>query len=289
MIVIFKKQLRDYIGVVLGSFILAFGLQILLIPNKIVQGGVSGLSTVLHYLTGLPTGTLMLCLDIPLFLLGAKLLGAGFGVKSFLGAIVTALSVDLIAYFNFFPHVTDNLLLAAIYGGIIAGLGLGIVFRCNASTGGSDLAAQICNHYFNISVGKAILIIDFCIIALAALFFGVEKAMIGLISLFVTTKVVDFIMEGVSYVRSAMIISDYPAEIAQAILGEMQRGVTSLPGKGLYTQTDKEVLFCVINRQELNRLKRIVSAVDQKAFVIITDAYEVLGEGFKPFRAKKGG
>jgi len=278
-----KKIFVDYLGILIGSFLVAFGLQALLIPNKIVQGGVSGLATIIHYVTHFPTGLTMLAFNIPLFIWGIRLLGVGFGAKSFFGAVATSVLVDLLAQFDIVSLLTHNALLASIYGGIIVGIGLGIVFRYNATTGGSDLAAQLLNHYFGISMGQGILIIDFCIIALSAIVFNMEQAMIGLLSLFVTSKVVDLLQEGVSYVRTALIISNSPEKIAKNIMSELDRGVTALTGQGLYTKTDRQVLLCVLPRGEINHLKEIVREVDKKAFVIITDAYEVLGEGFKPF------
>jgi len=277
------KIFRDYLGITVGSFLVSFGLQALLIPDKIVQGGVSGLATIIHYVFHLPTGLTMLAFNIPLFIWGIKALGASFGAKSFYGSVATSIFVDFLARSHLIPKLTDNLLLASIYGGIIVGIGLGIVFRYKATTGGSDLGARLLNHYLGISVGQGILIIDFCIIAISALVFGVEEAMIGLLSLFITSKVVDLLQEGVSYVRTALIISQHPERIAQVVMSELERGVTSFSGRGLYTHTDKEILFCVLAREEITRLKDIVREVDKQAFVIITDAYEVLGEGFKPF------
>lgn len=283
MITVKSKVWLDYLGILLGAFLLALGLQALLIPNKIVQGGVSGLATIIHYVFHLPTGLTMIALDIPLFAWGIKVLGARFGARSFLGAGATAIFVDVLARFDVFSHITDNLILASIYGGVIVGVGLGIVFRFNATTGGTDLAAQLLNHYTGISMGQGILVIDFCIIAISALAFSLEQAMVGLLSLFITSKVIDLIQEGISYVRTALIISNYPEKIANAVMNKLDRGVTSFSGKGLYTKTEKEILFCVVNRGEINRLKDIVHEVDSKAFVIITEAHEVLGEGFKPF------
>lgn len=280
-----KKRfiLVDYLGILVGSFLVAFGLQALLIPNKIVQGGVSGLATIIHYVADLPTGLVMLAFNIPLFIWGIKALGASFGAKSFFGAVATSVLVDVLAHFDVLTNLTHNSLLASIYGGIIVGIGLGIVFRYKATTGGSDLAAQMLNHYLGISMGQGILIIDFFIIALSGVVFNIEQAMVGLLSLFVTSKVVDLLQEGVSYVRTAFIISAHPEKIAEIILKDMDRGVTSLAGKGLYTNMEKQVLLCVLPRGEINHLKDIVREIDKKAFVIITDAYEVLGEGFKPF------
>jgi len=278
-----RKVVIDYLGILAGSFLVALGLQALLIPNKIVQGGVSGLATILHYVLQLPTGLAMLAFNIPLFIWGIRTLGVGFGAKSFFGAIATSVLVDVLAHYNLVSLLTHDALLASLYGGVMVGIGLGIVFRYKATTGGSDLAAQILNHYLGISMGQGILIIDFCIIALSGFVFSIEQAMFGLLSLFVTSKVVDLLQEGVSYVRTAFIISHCPEKIASAVMAEMDRGVTSLTGKGLYTNRDKEVLLCVLPRGEINQLKEIVKELDSKAFVIITDAYEVLGEGFKPF------
>lgn len=278
-----KKRFTDYIGITVGSFLVAFGLQALLIPNKIVDGGISGLATVIHYVFHLPTGVIMLALNIPLFIAGFRVLGMTFGVRSFYGAVITSLLVDVLAHVFPVPVLTHNYLLAAIYGGIIIGIGVGIVLRYNASTGGSDLGALLLKHYFNLSVGQGLLMIDFCVIALSGWAFGIEKAMIGLLALFITSKVIDLVQEGVSYVRTAFIISTNPEAIAQEVMSELGRGVTSFSGKGLYTQTDKDILFCVVNRGEINQLKDIVNRVDKGAFVIITEAYEVLGEGFKSF------
>lgn len=273
-----KSFFRDYIQIAFGSFIGSLGLTMFLVPNKVAAGGVSGLATVLHYLFGLPVGWTMLALNIPLFVAGVIFLGKGFGVKTLAGAFLFSVFTEVTKNF---PVLTHDLLLSTVYGGIILGAGLGIVFRARGSTGGSDLAAMLINHFIPIiSIGQGILFVDFFVIALDGVAFNWELAMYSWIALFVSSKVVDLIQEGINYAKAVYIISDEAENISRKILNEMERGVTFLGAKGAYTGESKNVLLCVITRLELTRLKNIVHELDPKAFVIVHDVHEVLGEGF---------
>ncbi|MDF2873655.1 MAG: putative 5xTM rane YitT family [Sporomusa sp.] len=274
-----RKWLRDYLGIVLGTVITALALNIFLIPNKVAAGGTSGLATVLHHIFGLPVGMTMLALDIPMFLISVKVLGARFGVNTLLGAGILAASIDLTA--PFVPVLTRDLLLNSIYGGVLAGVGMGIVFKFKGTTAGTDLAAALINKLTGISLGQALLGVDFFVIALAGVAFGsAELSLYALISLFVTTQIIDLVQEGPSAAKAFFIMSHSSDAVADAIMAELGRGVTLLAGRGAYTKAERDVVFCVVSTREVSHLKDLVYRIDREAFVIVADAHEVLGEGF---------
>ncbi|MDN5363280.1 MAG: hypothetical protein PWQ91_341 [Eubacteriales bacterium] len=270
---------RDYIGITVGVIITALGLDMFLIPNKIAAGGVSGIGTILYHLWHIPVGLTMFALNVPLFALGIKNMGLGFGVRSLYGMGALSLFVDLLA--RRVPVPTHNPLLAALYGGVVVGLGIGIVFRFRGTTGGTDLAAALVRHYSGHNVGFALFLIDSAVIVAAGLIFGAELALIALLTVYLTGRVIDAVQEGFGYAKAAIIISDRHEEIMQKILEELDRGVTAFYGMGCYTGRDKKILLSVVTRAEVSRLKDLVHSVDDRAFVILTDVHEVLGEGFR--------
>lgn len=274
-----RKWLQDYLGIVLGTVITALALNVFLIPNKVAAGGTSGLATVLHYTFGLPVGMTMLAFDIPMFLLSVKMLGARFGVNTLLGAGILAATIDLTA--PYVPVLTHDLLLNSLYGGVMAGIGMGIVFKFKGTTAGTDLAAAIINKLTGISIGQALLGVDFFVITLAGIVFGsAELSLYALISLYVTTKIIDLVQEGPSAAKAFIIMSDSSSEVADAIMDEIGRGVTYLSGRGAYTKAERDVVFCVVSTREVSYVKDLVYRIDRQAFVIVADAHEVLGEGF---------
>ena len=274
--------LRDYLGIVLGTVITAVALNMFLIPNKVAAGGISGLATVLHHTFGLPVGMTMLAFDIPMFLLSVKILGTRFGMNTLLGAGILAASIDLSA--PFVPVLTHDLLLNSLYGGILAGVGMGIVFKFKGTTAGTDLAAAIIHKLTKISIGQALLGVDCFVIATAGIVFGsAELSLYGLISLFVTTQIIDLVQEGSSNAKAFFIMSHSPEQVSEAIMTELGRGVTFLAGRGAYTHADREVVFCVVSTREVSAVKDLVYRIDCQAFVIVTDAHEVLGEGFSTY------
>ncbi|HHT68475.1 MAG TPA: YitT family protein [Firmicutes bacterium] len=277
-----KKVVLGYGGVLVGVIITAIGVSYFLIPAKIAAGGVSGLATVIYHLTKLPVGVTMLLFNIPLFALSWRIIGPVFGAKTLFGTLALSVFVDL---FNQFPvPVTEDLLLCAIYGGVLSGIGLGIAFRSGGSTGGTDMAAQLVARFFPTSVGQALLIVDGFVILLAGIAFGLELAMYALIAVFITTKTVDLVQEGQSYAKACLVISDDPETIGRRIMERLERGVTMLDGRGMYTGYDRQVLLAIVSRMEITTLKAIVAETDKKAFVIIYDVHEVLGEGFRGLR-----
>lgn len=278
-----KMWWRDYLGITLGAVITAVSLNMFLIPNKVAAGGVSGMATVLHYLLGWPVGITMLAMNIPLFLISVKVLGTRFGVNTLFGALILSLAIDGSA--PFIPVLTQDLLLSSLYGGVLAGVGMGLVFRFKGTTAGTDLAAAILNKLFGISVGQALLSVDFFVIASAGVAFqSAELSLYALISLFVTTRIIDLIQVGPSSAKAFLIVTLFPEEMADGILQDMGRGVTFLQSRGGYTGHAREIVLCVISTGEVTRLKELIYRMDPKAFVIVADAHEVMGEGFSQIK-----
>lgn len=274
-----RQLLIDYTYILIGSAIVAITFNLFLLPNRIASGGVSGISTILNHLIGIEPAFTQWAFNIPLFILGVLLLGGfKYGVKTLVGTVFLPLVVFLTRDWSV---GFEDPLLGALFGGIGVGLGLGIVFRASASTGGTDLAAQIIHKYSGISIGVCVFLIDGLIVITSAVVFGIELALYALIALFVTGKTIDLVQMGVGYAKVALIISNHQEEVRQSILQDVDRGVTRLSGYGGYTDEERPVLMCVVNQSEVTKLKHIVKAVDPQAFVIVTNATEVLGEGFK--------
>lgn len=277
------KTVYEIAGVTIGVLLLALGLDMFLIPNKIAAGGVSGIATILHYLFGAPVGVAILALNIPLFAMGIYRLGLRFGFRSLYGTITLSLAVDLLA--PVLPVPTDDILLASLYGGVLTGLGMGLVFRFRGTTGGTDLAAAVLRTYTGVNIGQLLFLVDGAVVLAAGIAFrSAELAMYALITIFITAWLIDLVQEGISYAKAFLIISEHPAEIAEAILAGLDRGATAWSARGVYTGAQREVLLSVVNRAEVTRLKDIVHGVDPRAFVILADVHEVLGEGFKKYR-----
>lgn len=274
-----QKKIRRYLGMTIGIAIVAIGINMFFVPNKIAAGGITGLATVLHYLSGLSVGSLMLIFNVPLFIIGIKILGAKYGVKTLYGAIALAVLVDVFAPYT--PTLTHDILLNSIYGGLLVGVGMGLVFRFRGNTAGTALAAAILHKIFNITVGQSLLILDFFVVAFAGIVFkSPELALYAIIAIFVTAKIIDLVQEGPNNSKAFFIMAAEPELLAEGILKEVDRGVTFLQGKGGYTGQDRELLLCVVETSEVTQLKELIYQHDPQAFIIVTDAQEVLGEGF---------
>ncbi|MEG6584963.1 YitT family protein [Dendrosporobacter sp. 1207_IL3150] len=281
-----NKWLRQYAGMTVGIVLTAAALNMFLIPNKIAAGGVSGLATVLHYLSGWSVGLIMLAFNIPLFFVGIKILGTRYGLNTLYGAAALSISIDLLAPYT--PVLTHDLLLSSLYGGVLSGIGMGLVFRFKGNTAGTAMAAAILNKLYGISVGQALLAADFLVVAFAGVVFkSPELALYATISIFVTAQIIDLVQEGPSTSKAFLIMTDKPQQVADGILYEIDRGVTFLQGKGGYTGQDRELLLCVVSTSEVTQLKELIYQKDQKAFVIVADAHEVLGEGFTPVKSSQ--
>ncbi|MPW25390.1 DUF2179 domain-containing protein [Alkalibaculum sp. M08DMB] len=275
-----SKLLLDYLGISIGCMIMALSFNSFFVPSKIAPGGFSGLATVLYHFTGFPIGIVTLILTIPLFSVSIKLLGAKFGLKSFYGTIFFSICIDFIIRT---PPLTNDYFLASVFGGILLGIGIGFIFRFGGTTGGTDLLAAILHHYFRgIPVSTWLLILDSIVVLIAGISFrNIEVTLYSILTIYITMRLIDLILEGISYAKAFYIISDYSSQMADKIINELDRGVTTLSGKGMYTKNNKDVLLCVVNRSQVYDLKEMVRSVDPNAFVILADVHEVLGEGFK--------
>ena len=274
-----RRELMDYAGIFIGANLAALALVWFLIPNRIAAGGVSGLAIIFYHLWRWPVGLVIFFLNTPLFLAYLRLFGPRHWVKSFFGALLLPAAV---AYWEGLAQpLTSDPLLASLYGGFLGGLGMGIAFRYRGNTGGTDLAARIFSHLAPVSTGYGLMLIDGLVILLAGLIFKTPEIMLyAIIALAVTGKTIDLVMEGFNFSKGALIISDHAGAIDRRVLKELGRGVTGLSGRGLYSGRGKEVLFCVVGRGETTRLKELVRAEDPRAFVVIANVHEVLGEGF---------
>lgn len=274
------RWIGEYVGLVAGAGITALALDWFLVPNRIAAGGASGLATVLHHMWGLPVGLTMLAFNIPLFVVALFVLGRRFGAKTLVGTVSISVLVDALAHVV--RPLTADPLLAAVYGGGLAGLGIGVTFRYGGSTGGTDMAARLFHRFAGLSVGRMLLLIDGSVIVLAGIAFGAELALYALLAVFLTTKAIDWVLEGGSYARAAFIISRCPGPIGEAVLTRLDRGVTALKARGLYTGAELEVLFVIVSRPQIQALKEVVHRADPAAFMVITEVFDVLGEGFRP-------
>lgn len=275
-----KGKPADYALILLGAVVYGLAFNLFLEPNNISPGGLSGIAMIIRSLTNIfSIGTIIVVLNIPLFLAGWRKLGKAFVIKSLLGMLASSVMIDLL---NHLPPVKTDSLLAAIYGGLLMGAGLGLVLLSGATTGGVDIAARLLKLKFrNVSMGRLILLIDFLVAVLSGIAFSdINRALYSIIALYVSSIVMDGVIYGFEFSKVAYIISDDYNKMADAISQKLQRGATFLNGTGAYTGKDKKVVLCVIKRQQVAELKDLVREVDPTAFLIITEAHQVIGDGF---------
>jgi uncharacterized membrane-anchored protein YitT (DUF2179 family) len=302
-----NRSIRDYFFIILGAFIMAVGLGVFLVDAKVVPGGVSGLSMTIHYLSGntIPVGLMMWLLNIPLYIWGIRELGKQFGVRTFIGFTANAFFIDLLRgripgfrtiHLNMHPSITalrqEDFILLVLVGGVLLGIGLGIIFKFRGSTAGSDIVAAVAQKRWGVKPGHTFMIVDCCVILLAGFIIHVRHlsfdrsvlslVLYAMVLLFISSRIVDVILDGFDYARSAFIISTRTEEIARVITQDLSRGATAFEARGLYTNQKREVLFTVLSRKEIGTLMQDVKEIDPKAFVIVNNVHEVLGEGFRP-------
>jgi uncharacterized membrane-anchored protein YitT (DUF2179 family) len=283
-----KKWFISYSLIIIGSFILATGFVMFITPYKIIPGGVYGISIVLHYLFGTPVGVMALVFDIPLTIIGIKILGPRFGFKTVLGFSLTAVFNDTLTFFwGYEPLVKGDALLSSIFGGVLLGVGIGLIFKAKATSGGSDIVAMIINKYSKIPLGLLMIYVDSCIVLLGLIVFRDWKIpLYSWIVIFITGRVVDIVLEGISYEKSLFIISDKHEEIRDKIINNLNRGGTYINGKGMFNLADRKIIFTVVSRRELALLEEYIHEIDPKAFLTVVDAREILGEGFGSLKDK---
>ncbi|MGL4521290.1 MAG: YitT family protein [Bacilli bacterium] len=271
------RTVLEYFGVLVGSVLVGASFNLFLLPNQIASGGVSGISTILQSTLGLEPAYVQWAFNIPLFALGFFFLGKQFGLKTLFGTLIGPFVVFLT---NGLDPATQDPLLAALFGGLGIGVGLGVVFRSHGSTGGVDVIAQIIHRYFGFPLGTAIAMIDGLIVTTAAIVFDLESAMYALIALFVTSKTINVVQIGFQYSKMALIITNEEEKVRSIIFDEVDRGVTKLQAEGGYTQSEKAMLLVVVDQTEFNKLKSAVQSADPDAFVVVVDSTEVHGRGF---------
>jgi len=276
------NKIIKYLAIILGSAVMGMGLGLFLIPSKIAPGGISGLSTVLHYLTGFPTGLIMLVINIPIFILGARSFSKKYIFISFLGMLMLSVFIEV---FSAFEPITKDVILASVFGGAFSGIGIGLVFRYGATTGGTDIIVMLLKKRFkNMSTGKFVVLVDAIIVIFAGVVFRKwETVLYSTLAMIVSSYMIDTIVEGIDYAKAVFVISDKSDSIAENISNQLFRGTTCLTGFSPYTGNNKNVLLCVVRRYEIAKLKKIIYEADETAFVVISEAKEVLGKGFDDY------
>ncbi len=293
-----KEWFAAYAFILVGTFIMALGFVFFINPYKFAPGGVYGISIVLHHVTkpllhnilpdGLPIGLTALSMDIPLTIIGSKILGPRFGVKTIVGFISTAVFVDLLQFFwGDKPLVENQPLLSAIFGGVLIGVGLGLVFRSKATSGGTDIIAAILEKYTRLPMGQLLMYVDTTIAFLTLIAFkDWSIPLFSIIVIFITGRTIDITLEGFDYNKAVFIISDFHEEIRKIILHTIDRGGTIIPARGMYYNKERKIIYTVLGRREVEVLKSYISKIDPDAFITIFDVKEILGKGFKPLDSK---
>ncbi len=276
-----NERLMAYTQIVVGCVLAAMAYPMFLVPNAIAPGGLTGIATILNYLFSTPVGTMSLILNVPLFLVGYRSMGRVFAFRSLVATILFSLLIDWLPI----QAVTSDMLLGSLFGGVLLGLGLGMILRGGATTGGSDMVARMVHARFqHISVGAFLFFIDFCVVLAAGFFIRVEYALYAFISIFVSSRVIDVVVQGFTRQKACYVITSRTETVKQHLMNGLGRGLTILDAHGGYRGEERPVILCIVSAQEVMRLKNIVRADDERAFVFITDAYEVLGEGFRNWK-----
>ncbi len=279
------KTARDYALLLIGALIQAIAMRMFLIPADIVSGGISGAAQIINHYTLWPIGLMVFIGNAPLFVLGWRYLGGSrFALRTAFAVTTFSLFTDLLA--PYFPAggVVKDLFLNTLYGGLLLGIGLGIVYRGQGTSGGSDILARIFNDRLHIPITQAYLITDGIVVLTAGFTFGWDRALYGLVMIYISGLAAETASEGTDVFRTALIVTNEAEQVAERIMQGMERGVTILPGTGAFTGQPRPVLYCVITRAEVSQLKSLVREADPKAFMVIGQAHEALGEGFRPLR-----
>ena len=275
-----KKIIVEGLYIIVGCALMAMGTSLFLLPNQLSSGGFAGISTIIYYLFGLPLGTTMLILNIPLFIMAIIRVGKEVAIKGILGTIILSAFIDIFERFN---PLTQDRFLACIYGGILVGLGTAIVLKANASTGGTDLLSYIIRSFKpNYRAGNLIVIVDTAIVLLNVIFFReIEIGLYSAIAIYLNGKMIDIVFEGIYFTKTMFIVSNHYKEIAQEIGEKLDRGSTAVYAKGMYTKEKRMMLWCVASRGEVAKIKQIAQKIDPRAFIVISSAREAWGKGFK--------
>lgn len=276
---------KDFLYLLLGALIQALAMRLFLVPGQLVSGGISGAAQLINSYTHWPIGLMVFLGNLPLFILGWRYLGGlKFTVRTGFAILLFSILTDTLVFFIPPQGLTGDMVLNSLYGGLMLGVGLGFVYRGQGTSGGSDIIGRILNHRAGISISQAYLMTDSIVVLAAGFVFGWEFALYGLVMIYVSGLAAEIVTEGSSVFRTAIIVTSCPKEVADKIMVDMERGVTILSGRGAYTGTERDVLYCVVSRSEVSTLKSVVKEIDAKAFMVIGEAHEALGEGFRAFK-----
>ena len=282
------KWFKSYALIASGTLLVAMGYVLFISPNKIVPGGIYGISIMLHHLLGTPIGLTARAFNIPLTIIGTKLLGPRFGARTVVAFVLTSVYVDALSYFyGQQPLVPGEPLVSSIFGGLLIGIGVAFTFKAKATSGGSDVIAMILQKYTRLPLGQLMMIVDSSIVVLSFVAFGDWRIpLFSWITIFVLGRVIDTAMHGFSYDKTLFIISDKHNQIRDSIISDLKRGGTFLHGEGMYNHDSKQIIFTVVNPRELYLLEEYIHRIDPEAFIAVLDAYEILGKGFKSLSEK---
>jgi uncharacterized membrane-anchored protein YitT (DUF2179 family) len=281
IILLYGLKFKNIFFILLGAAIFSFGLVHFNMQNNLAEGGFTGITLLLYFVFGWSPSITNLLLNLPLFFLGWKLLGRSVFIYTIIGTVGVSVFLGIFQKYQIEMPLYEDLFLAALFAGVFIGIGLGIIFRYGGTTGGVDIIARLAQKYFGWTMGRTMFMFDFGVITLSLItYLNYREAMYTLVVVFVGARVIDFMQEGSYAARGAMIISEKNDEISAKIMKDMDRGVTSLKAVGSYTKTERNVLYCVVAKNEIVRLKSVINAVDPHAFVSVTVVHDVLGEGF---------
>jgi uncharacterized membrane-anchored protein YitT (DUF2179 family) len=279
---------RDYFVIALGALLQALAIHLFLVPGGLVNGGISGLAQIIYHKTGWPIGLMIFLGNVPLFVLGWRFLGGPrFALRTAFAVIAVSVFTDILGLLlPYLPisYLPKEPVLFALYGGVISGVGYGLVYRSQGTSGGSDILARILNNWRGITISQSYLLTDSLIMFGGGLIYGIDNALFAIAMLYISGVAAEAVMDGSNVIRTALIITSAPKQVADLILSEMERGVTLIPATGAYTGAERTVLYCVITRSEEIQLKALVREADPKAFMVIGQAHEALGEGFKSWK-----
>ena len=278
---LYGLKFKNIFFILIGAAIFSFGLVHFNMQNNLAEGGFTGITLLLYFVFGWSPSITNLLLNLPLFFIGWKLLGRSVFLYTIIGTVGVSIFLEIFQRYQIAMPLYEDLFLAALFAGVFIGIGLGIIFRYGGTTGGVDIIARLANKYWGWTMGRTMFMFDFGVITLSLItYLNYREAMYTLVVVFVGARVIDFMQEGAYAARGAMIISDKNDEISSKIMKEMDRGVTSLKAVGSYTKTERNVLYCVVAKNEIVRLKSVINSVDPHAFVSVTVVHDVLGEGF---------
>ena len=271
------RRLISFVMLTIGSIIAAYALESFLIPNTILDGGVTGISIIVSKITNLPVSILVLILNIPFVYIGYKNLGRGFLIRAVYSMVLFSVSLSV---FRYYEPLTEQMLLATVFGGILLGLGVGLVIHFGGWVDGTESVALVISKKTTLSVGQVVLVFNLVIYSVAGMIFGIDRAMYSLLTYFITFKVIDFVSEGFEQVKAALIVTEKGTDMAKEIYKRLGRTVTTIRGKGLISG-DKEVMYCVLTRMEIYELRHIAEEMDESAFITILEVSDIIGQHIK--------